>query len=124
MAPTRIDLGSTAGRIDRVTGLTETVTTRRHDVGTGTVSDDLDSGGVYGTIPSIHRPAGHRRGDTITVYDGSTVLYSYIRGTELGDTVPTSIVGQLDRQRRRRRSSTTSLLRLRHRQNHRGPLTS
>ncbi|MFZ0227887.1 MAG: hypothetical protein WAL41_13305, partial [Mycobacterium sp.] len=37
-----------------VSGLTETVTDPSTStvVGTGTVSDDLDSGGVYGTIPS------------------------------------------------------------------------
>jgi hypothetical protein len=45
------------------------------------VSDDIDSGGVYGTIPSSLIPASDDGvlpdGSTVTVSDGSTVLYSY-----------------------------------------------
>jgi hypothetical protein len=43
------------------------------------VSDDIDSGGVYGTIPSSLDAAP---GSTITVYssDGGTELYSLHRG--------------------------------------------
>jgi hypothetical protein len=63
--------GSTVG------GLTEKVTDGSTLVGSGTVSDDIDSGGVYGTIPESIAPNGVPDGDTITVYDGSTPLYSY-----------------------------------------------
>jgi hypothetical protein len=43
------------------------------------VSDDIDSGGVYGTIPSsiVGTDGTVPDGDTISVYDGSTLLYSY-----------------------------------------------
>ena len=57
--------------------LTETVTDGSTVVGTGSVSDDLDTGGVYGTIPSSIAPNGVPDGDTITVSDGTTPLYSY-----------------------------------------------
>jgi len=63
--------------------LTETVTTSTGAVvGTGSVSDDVDSGGVYGTIPSTIDSSTVAQGDTITVYDGSKLLYSYIVGTD------------------------------------------
>jgi hypothetical protein len=44
-------------------------------VGTATVTDDVDSGGVFGTIPSSIGTVPN--GDTITVSDGGTTLYSY-----------------------------------------------
>jgi hypothetical protein len=56
--------------------LTETVTNSAGTtVGSATVSDDIDSGGVYGTIPSSIGSLPD--GDTITVSDGGTTLYSY-----------------------------------------------
>ncbi len=61
--------------------LTETVTnSANHVVGTGQVYDDLDSGGVWGTIPSSIAGSGSLAGDTITVSEGNTVLYSYVVG--------------------------------------------
>jgi hypothetical protein len=76
---TGIDLSATGST---VSGLTETVTNSSGQVGTGTVSDDLDSGGVYGTIPSSIAGSNDLGGDTITVYDNGTPLYSYLVGTE------------------------------------------
>ena len=53
------------------------------------VSDDVDSGGVYGTIPSSLESGTLpcRPGDTITVYDSARyLLYSYTTGTDsVGD---------------------------------------
>jgi hypothetical protein len=64
-----------------VSGLTESVTTGSDGAGTvlgsGTVSDDLDSGGVYGTIPSSIYNGTVPDGDYVNVYDGNTLLYSY-----------------------------------------------
>jgi hypothetical protein len=57
------------------TGLTEVVTDGSTTVGSATVSDDVDSGGVFGTIPSSIGSVPD--GDTITVSDGGTTLYSY-----------------------------------------------
>jgi hypothetical protein len=61
--------------------LTETVSTGPNDGGTtlgsGTVSDDVDSGGVYGTIPSSINSGTVPQGDWVTVYNGSTELYTY-----------------------------------------------
>lgn len=69
------------------------------------VSDDLDSGGVYGTIPSSlltssqidnsTDPVSVAPGNTITVYDGNTELYSYVTGTDSDGTAtgPTPISG-------------------------------
>ncbi len=84
-----------------VSGLTESV-----DGGTPVaVSDDLDSGGVYGTIPSslltssqIDTVDGAQivaPGNTITVYDNGTPLYSYVTGTDSDGTLtgPTLISG-------------------------------
>jgi hypothetical protein len=55
--------------------------------------DDLDSGGVYGTIPSslTGSDTSLPSGTEITVYDGSTPVYSYFTGTDsLSDsTAPT-----------------------------------
>jgi hypothetical protein len=57
--------------------LTETVTSPTGaTIGSGLVSDDVDSGGVYGTIPSTIANS-LAPGDKISVYDGSTLLYSY-----------------------------------------------
>ena len=64
-----------------VSGLTETVTKGSTVIGTSPVSDDLDSGGVYGSIPSAIS-SSNLDGDTITVYDGSTPLYSYVVGDD------------------------------------------
>ena len=63
--------------------LTETVTTSGgQTVGTASVSDDIDSGGVYGTIPSSIDSGTLAQGDVVTVKDGDTVLYSYTVGTD------------------------------------------
>jgi hypothetical protein len=64
------------------TALTETVKDGSTVVGSGPVYDDIDSGGVYGTIPSSIDSTAVAPGDTITVSDGSTVLYSYTVGTD------------------------------------------
>jgi hypothetical protein len=67
--------------------LTETVTNPADEVvGTGSVSDDVDSGGVYGTIPSSIDSSTVAQGDTVTVYDGTTPLYSYLVGTDTDGT--------------------------------------
>jgi len=65
-----------------VSGLTETVTTGKDGAGTSlgssSVSDDLDSGGVYGTIPSsIDNGTTVPQGDWVTVSDNGKELYSY-----------------------------------------------
>jgi PE-PGRS C-terminal aspartyl peptidase-like domain len=69
------------------------------------VSDDLDSGGVYGTIPSslVGNAGSLPTGTVISVYDNSagtgTPLYSYTVGTDsLGQsTAPTAVSGnQID----------------------------
>ena len=44
--------------------------------------NNLDSGGVYGTIPSSIAGSGVASGDAISVYDGNTLLYSYTVGTD------------------------------------------
>jgi hypothetical protein len=63
--------------------LTETVTTSGGTVvGTSSVSDDIDSGGVYGTIPSSIASSTLAQGDKVSVYDGSTLLYQYTVGTD------------------------------------------
>jgi hypothetical protein len=76
-----------------VGNLTEIVTHNGVVTGTGTVSNDLDSGGVYGTIPSSIAHSGVASGDTISVYNGNTLLYSYVVGTDgIGQsTAPTVI---------------------------------
>ena len=76
-----------------VGNLTETVTHNGMVTGSGIVSNDLDSGGVYGTIPSSIAHSGVVSGDTISVYDGTTLLYSYQVGTDsIGQsTAPTVI---------------------------------
>jgi hypothetical protein len=77
-----------------VNSLTETVTNGSTVIGSGAVSDDLDSGGVYGTIPSTIAST-LAPGDKISVYDGSTLLYQYTVGTDsLGtSTAPTVVTG-------------------------------
>jgi hypothetical protein len=67
------------------TALTETVKDGSTTVGTGSVYADIDSGGVYGTIPSSIDSSTVAPGDTITVSDGSTVLYSYTVGSDTPD---------------------------------------
>jgi hypothetical protein len=81
--------GSTAS------GLTETVTSGGTTVGSSTISDDLDSGGVYGTIPSTISSSTLPNGDVVTVYDGGKELYSYVVGTDsIGQSEsPTAITG-------------------------------
>ncbi|OBK41503.1 hypothetical protein A5658_18595 [Mycobacterium sp. 1245111.1] len=75
--------------------LTETVTHNGVVTGTGIITNDLDSGGVYGTIPSSIAHSGVAQGDTISVYNGSTLLYSYQVGTDSinQSTAPTVISG-------------------------------
>jgi hypothetical protein len=79
-----------------VSGLTETVTGGSAPV-SGAVKDDIDSGGVYGTIPASIAPNGVPDGDTITVYDGTKELYSYTvandGGNQLPDETPTVVSG-------------------------------
>jgi hypothetical protein len=60
------------------------------------VSDDVDSGGVYGTIPSsIANSSTLAQGDTVTLYDCSKELYSHVVGTDSDgtDEAPTAISG-------------------------------
>jgi hypothetical protein len=66
--------------------LTETVTDGSTTVGTGSVYDDVDSGGVYGTIPSSIDSSTVAQGDTVSVYNDGTLLYSYNVGTDSDDT--------------------------------------
>jgi hypothetical protein len=71
------------GAATPVNNLTETVTTSTGAlVGTGSVSDDVDSGGVYGNIPSTIDSSTLAQGDVVTVKDGGTVLYQYTVGTD------------------------------------------
>jgi hypothetical protein len=81
-----VDSTNPGTAIDTVSGapianLYETVTTNDQTVGS-TVSDDVDSGGVYGTIPSS-LASDVEPGSTITVYSsqGGTELYSYEVGS-------------------------------------------
>jgi hypothetical protein len=64
-----------------ISGLTETVTNGSTTVGTATgVSDDLDTGGVYGTLPSSISSTALTPGDVVTVSENGTTLYSYTVG--------------------------------------------
>jgi hypothetical protein len=76
-----------------ISSLYETVTNGT-TVNGATVSDDVDSGGVYGTIPAS---LGATQGSTITVYssNGGTELYSYVVGKDGGgfSELPTPISG-------------------------------
>jgi hypothetical protein len=93
---TGVDLTATGST---VSGLKETVTTGADGTGTslgsGSVSDDLDSGGVYGTIPSSIDNGTVAQGDHVNVYDGNTLLYSYPVGTDSDgtDEAPTAVSG-------------------------------
>jgi hypothetical protein len=77
--------------------LTEVVTPPGGMPTSGSVFDDIDSGGVYGTIPSslVGNAGSVPDGTNIAVYDGSTLLYSYTTGTDsLGtSTAPTVVSG-------------------------------
>jgi hypothetical protein len=59
------------------------------------VSDDVDSGGVFGTIPAslVGNAGSVPNGDTISVYDGSTLLYSYQVADNGLDDSPTVVSG-------------------------------
>ena len=93
---TGVDLAATGST---VSGLKETVTTGADgtgaSLGSGTVSDDLDSGGVYGTIPSSIDNGTVAQGDYVNVYDGNSLLYSYYVGTDSDgtDEAPTAVSG-------------------------------
>lgn len=85
-------IASLASSGSTVDSLTETLTTSGGTtVGSATVSDDVDSGGVFGTIPSAIGSAAD--GDTISVYDGSTLLYSYVVGDSAATGAPTVVSG-------------------------------
>jgi hypothetical protein len=72
--------------------LTEVVTNSAgQTVGSATVSADIDSGGVFGTIPSSIGSVPD--GDTITVESGGTVLYSYVVGSSAADGSPSVVSG-------------------------------
>jgi hypothetical protein len=66
-----------SGNATPLSDLTEVVKDGSTTVGTGSVSDDVDSGGVFGTIPSTIDGNDVAAGDTVSVYDGSTLLYTY-----------------------------------------------
>jgi hypothetical protein len=86
--------GSLGGAAIVNANLTETVTTSTGAlVGTGSVSDDVDSGGVFGTIPSTIDSSPLAQGDVVTVTDGNTVLYSYIVGANEAPIVTTGTAG-------------------------------
>src|SRR5271165_1722029 len=76
-----------------ITDLTESLNGGTHVA----VSDDVDSGGVYGTIPSslVGNAGSVPSGSTITVFDGTKEVYSYTTGTDsLGQsTAPTVVSG-------------------------------
>ncbi|MGB7872426.1 MAG: PecA family PE domain-processing aspartic protease [Mycobacterium sp.] len=84
------------GAATPLNNLTETVRTSTGAlVGTGSVSDDVDSGGVFGTIPSslVGNAGSVPVGDTITVSDGNTVLYSYTVANDGVHDAPTVVSG-------------------------------
>lgn len=78
-----------------IASLYETVTTNGITNGT-TVVNNVDSGGVYGTIPSSIA-SGLQSGSVISVYDqqGGNLLYQYTVGTDsIGQsTAPTAVSG-------------------------------
>jgi hypothetical protein len=91
---------NTAAGPDAVTVSGAPTSTLYEQIGSGTpvqVSDDVDSGGVYGTIPSSLEPGGSVPSDTlISVYNSDNdLLYQYTTGTDtLGDsTAPTVVSG-------------------------------
>ena len=82
-----------------ISSLYETVTTNGQTVGS-TVSDDVDSGGVYGTIPSslLGDNSSVPDGSTITVYSsdpsqGGTELYRYVVSDNGVDNAPSVTSG-------------------------------
>jgi hypothetical protein len=82
------------GNATVLSNLTETVKTSTGAlVGSGSVSDDVDSGGVFGTIPSTIASTPLAQGDVVTVSDGNTVLYSYIVGANEAPIVTTGTAG-------------------------------
>jgi hypothetical protein len=87
---TGTELTATGSTVD---GLTETVTSGSTTIGTATVDDDLDSGGVFGTIPSTISSSDLANGDVVTVSEGSTPLYSYTVGSSGADGAPTVTSG-------------------------------
>jgi len=77
-----------------LSNLTETVTTSTGTlVGTATVSDDVDSGGVFGNIPSSIDSSTLANGDVVTVSDDGTTLYSYTVEDNGLDDAPTVVSG-------------------------------
>jgi hypothetical protein len=99
-------VGANAGTpIDTLSGaptplsnLTEEVTLPGGATTTASVSDDVDSGGVFGTIPNSLVPSSGSLpvGTEITVLDGTNKLYSYTVQTidQYGDTnAPTAVSG-------------------------------
>jgi hypothetical protein len=80
-AGTPLAIGSLGGGPTVNDNLTEVVTSGNTTIGSGSVSDDIDSGGVYGTIPSTIAQ-NVAQGDEISVYDGNTLLYQYTVGTD------------------------------------------
>jgi hypothetical protein len=78
-----------------IASLYETVTTDGSTVGSA-VTNNVDSGGVYGTIPSSIA-SGLQSGSVISVYDeqGGNLLYQYTVGTDsIGQsTAPTAVSG-------------------------------
>jgi hypothetical protein len=75
-------LDTFSGNGSTASGLTETVTSSTGTT-TGVVDDDLDSGGVYGTIPSSISPSALTPGDVVTVLNNGKELYQYTVGTDL-----------------------------------------
>ncbi len=100
--PGELVVGSNAGTpIETLNGnatplinLTETVTTSTGTlVGTASVSDDVDSGGVFGTIPSSIDSSTLANDDLVTVSDDGTTLYSYTVEDNGLDDAPTVVSG-------------------------------
>jgi hypothetical protein len=73
--------------------LTEVVTSGTTTIGSGQVLDDVDSGGVFGTIPSTIDSSTLAPGDVVTVSDNGTTLYSYIVGQNAADGAPLVTTG-------------------------------
>ena len=96
-------LGPNAGTpIETLTGaatptsnLTETVTNSSGQTLTATVTDDVDSGGVFGTIPSslVGTSGALPDGDIVKVFDGQTLLYSYTVANDGVNESPTVVSG-------------------------------
>jgi len=80
------------GAATPTSNLTETVTTSTGTL-TGSVSDDIDSGGVFGTIPSSIDSSTLANGDVVTVSDNGTTLYSYTVEDNGVDNAPTVVSG-------------------------------